>query len=160
MHKKKALSARGKAKFVENEESEEVHCYKDPEGSNFRRNADLVMEGDRTPSPISALVSPKAKSSSSHASTPDTSGVSGLQKVSDNLIFQAKERFEKTEPELNESKMKILQSQFVEIGTKAAKKETIQFKDAVGRNYEFPFQFCNTWLVGSLTSNFSSSRAK
>ena len=150
MHKKKALSARGKAKIVESEESE---------GSNLRRNAELVREGDLIPSPISTQVSPKAKSSSSHAYTPDTSGVSGPQKVSENPVFQATERIEKTELELNENERERLQSQLVEIGTNPeAKQESIQFKDAVGRNYEFPFQFCNTWLVGALTYNSSSSR--
>lgn len=161
VHKKKALSARGKAKLVENEESEEVHCYKDPEGSNLTRHAELVMEGDRIPSPILAPVSPKPKSSSSNASTADTSGVSRPQKVSDSPNLQAKERFEKTELELSENRRERLQSQLVEIGNnREAKKESIQFKDAVGRNYEFPFQFCNTWLVGALTSNSSNAKAE
>ena len=27
------------------------------------------------------------------------------------------------------------------------KKEPIKFKDAVGRNFRFPFHLCNTWMV-------------
>lgn len=161
LHKKKSLSARDNAKIVESEEFGEAHCYKDPEGSKLRREADLVMEGCRNPSSISAAVSSKAKSSSSHASTPDISGLSEPQKVSDNPIFQVKKTYEKIKAELNEYNKERLESQSVEIGNKPeAKKESIQFKDAVGRNFEFPFQFCNTWLVGSLTSDSSSSRAE
>ena len=126
------------------------------------------MKGDRIPSLVSAPVSPKAKASSSPASRPDISGNLEPQKVSDDAIFQGKERYAKTEPELNENGRDLLQSQFVQTENRPeshstsgeAKKQSIQFNDAVGRKFEFPFQFCNTWLVGNLVSDSSNIRAE
>lgn len=167
MHKTKALSARGKAKQGESEESEKAHYHMDSEGLNYRRDAKLVMEGNSVSSPASAPVSLKAVSSSSHATRPEFSGVSGPQKVSDDPL-QAVERFMKTEADPIEDKRNNVQSQIVEIENKPesrstsveTKQKSIQFKDAVGRSFEFPFLICKTWLVGGLIFDSNSLEAE